>query len=99
MPTRGTTPYYTIHFDGIELDQIDDIYVTFSQPRKGNILTVSNVERTAEGFYIHLTQEQTLSLDRGSIYMQIRFTDVNGEAYATEQWDDEVSDVLQEGVI
>ncbi len=99
MATRGTTPYYSITFDGIDLDDIADVYVTFSQPKKDKEVTISDVTRTAQGFYIHLTQEQTLALAKGNMYIQIRFKDVNGEAYATEMWLDEVKDVLQEGVI
>ena len=98
MPTRGTTPYYSIRFEGIDLDQIGEVYVAFSQPRKDREVIVA-ADRTAEGFYVHLTQEQTLALARGTLKMQIRFKDVNDEAYATEQWESEMADVLQEGVI
>ncbi len=98
MPTRGTTPYYSIRFDGIDPAQISAVWLTLSQPRKDKEVIIY-ADRTAEGFYVHLTQEQTLALARGTLKMQIRFKDVNDEAYATEQWESEMADVLQEGVI
>lgn len=98
---RGTTPIYVITFNGIDIDELGDIYLTFRQRKRGRILTKHSPELViGDGYaYVQLTQKETLSFSAGEGEVQVRFTDQTGNAYKTMVIGMDVSEVLHERVI
>lgn len=104
--TRGTTPLiaFTLPIE-ITKDQIKEAYLTVSQDRReivnkrlnANELAVDDVTATIAG---KLSQVDTLLLNPDKIAaVQIRFKDINDEAYATDIITYNVYDVLHVEVI
>lgn len=99
---RGTTPY-------IEIKTTEDIsgYATIVftiEDRLGVEVDVDNKSGnmvvTSSSVTVKLTQEQTLSLSKGGVKMQIRAVDKSGEnAIASNIMQANLEDVLKEGVI
>lgn len=104
--TRGTTPLiaFTLPIE-ITKDQIKEAFLSVSQEKRlvvdkrlgANELAVDDVTATIAG---KLKQVDTLLLTADKIAeVQIRFVDINDEAYATEIKTYNVYDILHEGVI
>ena len=104
--TRGTTPLiaFTLPIE-ITKDQIKEAYLTVSQDRReivnkrlnANELAVDDVTATIAG---KLSQVDTLLLNPDKIAaVQIRFKDINDDAYAKEIITYNVYDVLHVEVI
>ena len=99
---RGTTPY-------IEIKTQEDIsgyaVIVFTiEDRAGTEVSVDNksgyMTVTPSSVTVKLTQEQTLSLAKGSVKMQLRAADETGEnAVASNVMQGNLEDVLKEGVI
>lgn len=99
---RGTTPTLEIKLEGVDIDMLDDIYITIKQGEtvieKTNDDIIPNVDTNT--LNILLTQEETLSfVDSGTATVQMRATTDYGDAIATNKAILNVSDVLKEGVI
>ena len=104
MPfTRGTTPVYSFTFSELTLSDMEDIYITFEQKKTNYELTKHGQDLTWD--YVNnkvqvvLPQEDTLKFSKGEIKVQLRSIDHAGMALATDQFEDEVYDVLYEKVI
>lgn len=99
---RGTTPF-------IEIQTEEDIsgyaYIVFTiEDRMGTEVDVDNssgnMTVTPTSVTVKLTQEQTLSLSKGGVKMQIRAVDATGQnAIASNIMQGSLEDVLKEGVI
>lgn len=99
---RGTTPY-------IEIKTQEDIsgyaVIVFTiEDRAGTEVDVDNkggmMTVTPSSVTVKLTQEQTLSLVKGNVKMQLRAADETGEnAIASNVMQGNLEDVLKEGVI
>lgn len=99
---RGTTPYIEIKTKE-DISGYDTIVFTI-EDRFGTEVNVDNssgnMTVTATSVTVKLTQEQTLSLSKGGVKMQIRAADETGEnAVASNIMQANLEDVLKEGVI
>lgn len=100
---RGTTPTLQLVLltDEIDFSEIAGIWVTLKSPCIEMTFSGEEVDFDAdEGkAYIHMTQEQTLSLGFGKVQLQARFLMRDGKAHATDIAEVEVQDILMEGVL
>lgn len=97
---RGTTPIHRFTFD-FPKETVDAIYITYKQNGKLRI-EKSKEDITFEDGYISvkLTQEETLKFTViGNVEIQIRFTDISDNAYASNIISVPVDRILKEGVI
>ena len=108
MIRRGSTPTYTVRVNSLDpnvpvenlMAFIEDFYITFEQEgvvevtKHGNDLTWFQ-----DGVSFHLTQEDTLSFEEGSIEIQIRVALPNDMAVGTSISADSIGRVLYEEVI
>lgn len=82
---RGTTPTLEIKVTGIEVMELKSIYITLSQYKKQ--VTKGTEEITIDelnnNLYVPLSQEDTLSLTRGYVYIQMRAVTKDGLAVAS----------------
>lgn len=99
---RGTTPYIEMQTDQ---DLTAFSYIVFTiEDRTGAEINVDNksgmMTVTSSSVTVKLTQEQTLSLSKGGVKMQIRAVDATGEnAIASNIMNASLEDILKEGVI
>lgn len=98
---RGTTPTLEIKLTGIEVAELESIYITLSQHKKQvtketQDITIDELNNT---LYALLSQEDTLSLARGYVYIQMRAVTKNGLAVASEMQMITMEEILKEGVI
>ena len=109
---QGTTPVfsYTVTGDGgepVSLSSAKKIEVTFSQggsysaDEKKLTVEIDPAKVTSGVIQFKLTQEQTLAFAPGTVQMQIRVLDSDGNAWATLADDIEVTvhKLLEGGVI
>lgn len=99
---RGTTPF-------VEIKTKQDIsgydYIVFTiEDRAGTEVSIDNSSKnmtvTSNSVVVKLTQEQTLSLTKGTVKMQIRAADKTGQnAVASNIMTGQLEDILKEGVI
>lgn len=98
---RGTTPYITIQTDQ-DLTGYAYIVVTV-EDRAGTEVDVDNrggnMQVDSGSVTIKLTQEQTISLQKGGVKLQIRAVDTDGNAIASNIMQANLEDVLKDGVI
>lgn len=98
---RGTTPYLTIQTDQ---DLTGYSYVVFTiEDRIGTEVDVDNrsgnMQISPSSVTVRLSQDQTLSLQKGGVKMQIRAVDTGGNAIASNIMQANLEDVLKDGVI
>lgn len=98
---RGTTPYITIQTDQ-DLTGYAYIVVTV-EDRAGTEVDVDNrggnMQVDSGSVTIKLTQEQTISLQKGGVKLQIRAVDTDGNAIASNIMQANLEDILKDGVI
>lgn len=101
---RGTTPTvrWKIKDDNISFSEFDEVWMSFTDlcgktlTKKTADLKIDPEERTIS---YELTQEETLSLQIGTIETQLRVLFNGGLAYATQIKTFELGKVLKGGVI
>ena len=98
---RGTTPYITIQTDQ---DLSGYEYVLFTmEDRAGNEINIDNtsdaMQVNTDSVVVRLSQDQTLSMSKGGIKMQIRARDIQGYAIASGIMTSTMEDILRDGVI
>lgn len=96
---RGTTPTIVLTVDKISEIEISQLYLSLRQ--FGNTIekTLKDVELKGNVLYCTLTQEETLSLMKGKVELQIRIKSKSNVAYATNKIYVDVEDIIKEGVI
>lgn len=96
---RGTTPTIVLTVDKISEIEISQLYLSLRQ--FGNTIekTLEEVELKGNVLYCTLTQEETLSLMKGKVELQIRIKSKSNVAYATNKIYVDVEDIIKEGVI
>lgn len=96
---RGTTPTIVLTVDKISEIEIYQLYLSLRQ--FGNTIekTLEDVELKGNVLYCTLTQEETLSLMKGKVELQIRIKSKSNVAYATNKIYVDVEDIIKEGVI
>lgn len=82
---RGTTPTLEIKVTGIEVTELESIYITLSQYKKQVTKSTEDitVDEISNTLYVPLYQEDTLSLARGYVYVQMRAMTKDGLAVAS----------------
>lgn len=99
---RGTTPYIEMQTDQ---DLTAFSYILFTiEDRTGTEVSVDSksgmMTVTSTSVTVKLTQEQTLSLSKGGVKMQLRAVDATGEnAIASNIMNASLEDILKEGVL
>jgi hypothetical protein len=99
MIRRGTTPthIWTIPFDA---EQIKDVRASYSQNDKEVIVkTFENVAVSDKEIKIELTQEETFSLEEGSVDMQLRILTADDKVVNTDIITKDVYKALNEEVL
>lgn len=98
---RGTTPTLEIKINGIGVSELQSIYITLSQHK--NQVTKSTEDITIDEInntlYVPLLQEDTLTLSRGYVYVQMRAVTKDGLAVASGIVMKTMEEILKEGVI
>lgn len=103
---RGTTPDYILSVSGGDLSDCA-VYVTISQAGRRTTLTGDRLaiavddsaDRPVTTIRFRLTQAETLAMQAGSASVQVRWTDADGLALATEVKTIGIMPVLLEEVI
>ena len=98
---RGTTPFITINTDQ---DLTGYEYIVFTmEDRVGNAVNVDNgsdaMQVNPDSVVVRLSQDQTLSMTKGGVKMQLRAVDTGGNAIASNIMQGNLEDVLKDGVI
>ena len=89
---RGTTPTLEIKITGIEVTELESIYVTLSQYQKQVTKQTEDItaEEISNTLYVPLSQE---------VYVQMRAVTKDGLAVASEIVMKTMEEILKEGVI
>lgn len=98
---RGTTPFVTINTDQ---DLTGYAYILFTmEDRAGNEINVDNsgdaMQVNANSVVVRLSQNDTLSMNKGTVKMQIRARDSAGYAIASGIMTSTMEEILKDGVI
>lgn len=83
---RGSTPEYFIHMSGLQISDLKNMQITFTQDRKIVIeraLADMTIDAEANTASFSLTQEETMSLKVGMVDKQIRVMDSSGKVTLT----------------
>lgn len=98
---RGTTPTLEIKITGIEVAELERIYITLSQYQKQVTKSTEDItiDEITNTLYVPLTQEDTLTLSRGYVYVQMRAVTKDGLAVASGTVMKTMEEILKEGVI
>lgn len=100
---RGTTPTLELTLTGVDSIASDTLYVTVKQSQKeitktNDALTVV-VGETDTVISLYLTQQETLSLKRGTAEVQVRGISSLGDAWASDIATINIKEILKDGVI
>ena len=97
---RGTTPIHRFTF-GFPKETVDAIYITYEQNGQLRIEKTKEDITFEDGYIsVRLSQEDTLKFTEiGPVEVQIRFTDMSENAYASNVITTRVDRILKEGVI
>lgn len=98
---RGTTPTIEIKITGIEVADLESIYITLKQYKKEVTKTTENItiNEINNTLYTPLSQEDTLLLERGYVYVQMRAVTKDGLVVASDVKMITMEEILKEGVI
>lgn len=96
---RGTTPTIIIDTE-VDLTLYDAVWLTI-EDNKGTEITIEDesLTITADSITATLTQEQTLALTAGALYIQIRALSPDGIAIASDIMFCTLDSILKDGVI
>lgn len=98
---RGTTPTLEIKITGIEVTELENIYITLKQYQKEVTRSTEDItiDEMSNTLYVPLSQEDTLTLSRGYVYVQMRAVTKDGLAVASDVKMTTMEEILKEGVI
>lgn len=101
---RGSTPEIKIILpEAVPLDQMKEIWFTVKNfnVKITKKLSDGDVMNYPDDHFVKmgLTQEETLSLSRGDVKIQLRFLEESGQSYSTNTMLTTVDDILEDGVI
>ena len=96
---RGTTPTLKIHVKGIDLSELQTIYVTIKQSNKEVTKSGYDLLIDEDVIYVPLSQEDTLTFDRSCAWVQMRATTKEGMAIASNIRMLKMEEILKDGVI
>ena len=96
---RGTTPLVPIEVQGVNLEEVDVMWLTFKQGNVEITKELSDVTIIGNEIHAYFTQEETLRFkDSSRIYVQMRFM-IGNHADKSNVATVECSGILREGVI
>lgn len=96
---RGTTPTLKIRITGVDLDELENIYITIRQGNTEVTKTGHQLEVKDGIIYAAMTQEDTLKFHQSCVWIQMRATTKDGLAVASNIRMVEMKDILKDGVI
>lgn len=97
---RGTTPRLKLSIESeIDLRLCNQIWVTMRQADKEITKTLTELTVEKNCILIDLSQSDTLALDPGVVYVQVRGLTAAGSAFATGIAAVKVERILKEGEI
>lgn len=98
---RGTTPTLEVKITGVEIAELESVYITLKQYQKEVTKSTEDimVDEISNTLYIPLSQEDTLTLSRGYVYVQMRAVTKDGLAVASDVKMTIMEEILKEGVI
>lgn len=98
---RGTTPTLEIKLTGIEVAELESVYITLKQYQKEVTKSTEDItiDEMRNTLYVSLSQEDTLTLSRGYVYVQMRAVTKDGLAVASDVKMTTMEEILKEGVI
>lgn len=98
---RGTTPTFVLEIDdkNIDLTQVDNVYATFKQGTCVMTKTGQDIEVSENEVDVYLSQAETLSFSKGTVFVQLNWTFQNGHRACTNIVGVDVGDNLVNGVL
>ena len=99
---RGSTPEYFIRMSGLQISDLANMQITFTQDRKTVIeraLADMVIDTEANTASFSLTQEETMSLKVGMVDKQIRVMDSSGKVALTRIFRERVEPNVREDMI
>lgn len=99
--TRGTTPTLRIKVVGIDVTELDELYLTIKQGKTEITKRESDISTDAENnkILVPLSQQETLRFNDGFVSIQLRAITVMGNAIASTIKTIPLSHILMEGEI
>lgn len=98
--TRGTTPTLEIRIEGIDINELLQIFLTIQQGKTEITKENKDIEIGEENtILVYLTQEETLSFAKGYIWVQLRAITQDGLAVASDIEGIAIEGILKEGKI
>ena len=100
---RGTTPTLELTLTGVDAIASDTLYVTLKQSQReitktNNDLSIEAGE-TESVINLYLSQQETLSLRKGTCEIQVRGINALGDAWASDIAAINIKEILRDGVI
>lgn len=99
---RGSTPRYNIYISGMQISDLANLQITFTQDhqimieRSLNDMTIDTEANTAS---FSLTQEETMQLKVGTVDKQIRLMNGGGTVTLTRIFRERVEPNIREDLI
>lgn len=100
---RGTTPTLELTLTGVDAIASDTLYVTLKQSQRE--ITKTNDDLSIEAgetesvINLYLSQQETLSLRKGTCEIQVRGINALGDAWASDIAAINIKEILRDGVI
>ena len=99
---RGSTPRYNIYISGMQISDLANLQITFTQKRAIKIeksLSDMTIDTEANTASFSLTQEETMDLEVGMVDKQIRLIDTSGQVTLTRIFRERVEPNVREDLI
>ena len=99
---RGATPRYNIYISGMQISDLANLQITFTQKRAIKIeksLSDMTIDTEANTASFSLTQEETMDLEVGMVDKQIRVIDTSGQVTLTRIFRERVEPNVREDLI
>lgn len=99
---RGSTPRYNIYISGMQISDLANLQITFTQKRAIKIersLSEMTIDTEANTASFSLTQEETMDLEVGMVDKQIRVIDTSGQVTLTRIFRERVEPNVREDLI
>ena len=99
---RGSTPSYNIYISGMQISDLANLQITFTQKRAIKIersLSDMTIDTEANTASFSLTQEETMDLEVGMVDKQIRVIDTSGQVTLTRIFRERVEPNVREDLI
>lgn len=98
---RGTTPVVKVNIKGIEVSELQSLYLTFDQgdiqiTKKTEDLTIDTEDNSIKA---HLSQQDTLEFGDGNVKIQLRAVTKDGIAVASSIKSKPIGEILMDGEI